>query len=209
MSQPGRALHSLGIGKHLRQLAPGQRPVERANGVLQDRLLKRLCASTGIDLSRPANAGCRTSSNAITRALPSPRSTPRDAHVPHPTRDDVRLRQILAKHSSGANCRRHLTCQFHSTLLQIQPPASGGSGLAWRCRHRARTLPDHACQVLWRQTSPCPTPPAESARRTARTGTQRDHRQPPQRRPRRPTDPHHPWKNSPIGKPSPEFIARQ
>ena len=68
-----------------------------------------------------------------------------DAHVPYQTTDDARLRQILSKHYPR-KLSNNLTCQFHSTLLQVQP-SSGGHGL----RGAAVTVLehcDHSCPVL-------------------------------------------------------------
>jgi hypothetical protein len=75
-SQFGRALHSLGIESICANSPQAKGRVERANGVLQDRLLRALRLD-GIDSIEAANSWLPPSSNAITRALPSPRSMPR------------------------------------------------------------------------------------------------------------------------------------
>lgn len=75
---------------------------------------------------------------------------PADAYVPYAPEEPVHLRQILAKHSPR-NLSKTLTCQFHSTLLQIQPPASGSLGL----QGGAVTILEHfddSCEVLWHST---------------------------------------------------------
>jgi transposase len=205
MSQFGRALHSLGIESICANSPQAKGRVERANGVLQDRLLRALRLD-GIDSIEAANAWLPHFIERHNARFAVAPFDAQDAHVPHPTRDDVRLRQILAKHYPR-KLSPNLTCQFHSTLLQIRPPASGGSGL----RGAAVTVLehfDHSCEVLWRKVA-LPHTTLQKARaapleqgRQEITFTRRAASTSPPR-------PNHPWKNSPIGKPSPEFIARR
>src|SRR6202171_5073349 len=108
---------------------------ERANGVLQDRLLKAMRIA-GIDSIDQANAWLPYFIERHNARFAVPPSDARDAHVPYPGADDCQLRHILAKHYPR-KLSKNLTCQFHSTLLQIQPPASGGAGLRRR-GHRTR-----------------------------------------------------------------------
>jgi hypothetical protein len=205
LSQFGRALQTLGIESICANSPQAKGRVERANGVLQDRLLKAMRIE-GIHSIDAANAWVpRFIERHNARFAVAPFEA-QDAHVPHRAPDDARLRQILAKHYPR-KLSNTLTCQFHSTLLQIQPPASAGSAL----RGAAVTVLehfDHSCQVLWRNVA-LPHTTLQKSRaapleqgRTEITFTRRA----PSTSPPRPT---HPWKNSPIGKLSPEFVARQ
>ncbi len=199
-SQLGRALAALGIESICANSPQAKGRVERANGVLQDRLLKALRIA-GIDTIEAANAWLPWFVQRHNKRFAVAAFDPQDAHVPHPAADDVRLRQILAKHYPR-KLSPTLSCQFHSTLLQVQPATGVGSGL----RGAAVTVLehfDHSCQVLWRHailahsvvqkvrkappeqgrrevavSRPSPRPVAQSAR--------------------------HPWKNSPLGKPHPD-----
>jgi len=177
--------------------------VERANGVLQDRLLRALRLE-GIDGIEDANAWLPHFIERHNARFAVAPLEPQDAHVPHPTRDDVRLRQILAKHYPR-KLSPSLTCQFHSTLLQIQPPASGGSAL----RGAAVTVLehfDHSCQVLLRNVA-LPHTTVQKARAAPLEQGRKEivvnPRPASTYRPR----PNHPWKNSPIAKPRSHFIA--
>jgi hypothetical protein len=204
-SQFGRALHSLGIESICANSPQAKGRVERANGVLQDRLLRALRLE-GIDSIDAANSWLPHFIERHNARFAVAPLEIQDAHVPHPTRDDVRLRQILAKHYPR-KLSPSLTCQFHSTLLQIQPPASGGTSL----RGAAVTVLehfDHSCQVLWRNVA---LPHTTLQKRRAAPLEQGRKEVVVKQRPAwtyRPR-PNHPWKNSPIAKPSPEFIARR
>ena len=76
MTQFGRALHALNIDIICANSSQAKGRVERANGTLQDRLVKemRLAASTPW---RPATPSCRRSWPTTTRALPRRRSRTR------------------------------------------------------------------------------------------------------------------------------------
>jgi hypothetical protein len=129
----------------------------------------------------------------------------RDAHVPYRTTDDARLRQILSKHYPR-KLSETLTCQFHSTLLQIQPPASGAASL----RTAAVTILehfDHSREVFWRTVALPHTivhkaraAPLEQGRKEVSAATKPRSTWRPQ--------PNHPWKTTRIGKLNPEFIDR-
>jgi hypothetical protein len=205
VSQFGRALAMLGIESICANSPQAKGRVERANGVLQDRLVKALRLA-GIDTIEAANAwlpGFIECHNARFAVLPFDAN---DAHVPHLSADEPRLRQILAKHYPR-KLSPSLTCQFHSTLLQIQPPASGGAAL----RGAAVTVVEHfdqSCEVLWRTVSLPHTAIQKSRRAPLEQGRKEvvaARPAPPVTKPR----PDHPWKKYPLGKLSPEFIARR
>lgn len=205
VSQFGRALATLGIESICANSPQAKGRVERANGVLQDRLVKALRLA-GIDTLAAANAwlpGFIARHNARFAVLPFDAN---DAHVPHPSADEPRLRQILAKHYPR-KLSPSLTCQFHSTLLQIQPPASGGAGL----RGAAVTVLEHfdrSCEVLWRTVS-LPHSTVQQPRRAPLEQGRKEIASAPRRPSTHTPHPNHPWKNTPIGKLSPEFIARR
>lgn len=205
VSQFGRALATLGIESICANSPQAKGRVERANGVLQDRLLKALRVE-GLSSLEAANAWLPCfleRHNARFAVLPFDTD---DAHVPWHGADDQRLRQILSKHYPR-KLSPTLTCQFHSTLLQIHAPASGGSGL----RGAAVTVLehfDHSCEVLWRSVclphSTLQKPrgaPLEQGRKEVSVSTQA--------RPTWRPQPNHPWKTTPIGPRSPEFVIRR
>jgi len=172
---------------------------------LQDRLLKAMRIE-GISSIEAANAWLpRFVARHNARFAVAPFEA-NDAHVPHHSADDHRLRQVLSKHYPR-RLSTNLTCQFHSTLLQIQRPASGGSGL----RGAAVTVLehfDHSCEVLWRSVSlPHSTlqksrgAPLEQGRKEVSVSTKP--------RPTWRPQPNHPWKTTRIGKLSPAFIERR
>jgi hypothetical protein len=205
VSQFGRALATLGIESICANSPQAKGRVERANGVLQDRLVKALRLA-GIDTIEAANVwlpGFIERHNARFAVLPFDAN---DAHVPHRRADEPRLRQILAKHYPR-KLSPSLTCQFHSTLLQIQPPASGGAAL----RGAAVTVVEHfdqSCEVLWRAVSLPYTTVLKPRRAPLEQGRKElvaARPAPPITKPR----PDHPWKKYPLGKMSPEFIARR
>src|ERR1700681_1833401 len=205
VSQFGRALATLGIESICANSPQAKGRVERANGVLQDRLLKAMRIE-GIDSIDAANAWLpRFMQRHNARFAVAPFDA-HNAHVAYHGADDHRLRQILSKHYPR-KLSPSLTCQFHSTLLQIQPAASGGCAL----RGAAVTVLehfDHSCEVLWR-TGVLPHStlqklrgaPLEQGRKEI-TFTRRAPSTSPPR-------PNHPWKNSPIGPLSPEFVIRR
>lgn len=205
LSQFGRALATLGIESICANSPQAKGRVERANGVLQDRLVKALRLA-GIHTIAAANAwlpGFIERHNARFAVLPSDAN---DAHVAHPSAEEPRLRQILSKHYPR-KLSKSLTCQFHSTLLQIQPATPGSSAL----RGAAVTVLehfDHSCEVLWRTVSLPHTVVAKPRRAPLEQGRKEitlAARRPATTTPR----PNHPWKNTLIGKLSPEFVARR
>jgi hypothetical protein len=205
VSQFGRALTTLGIESICANSPQAKGRVERANGVLQDRLVKALRLA-GIDSIAAANAwlpGFIERHNARFAVLPFDAN---DAHVPHLSADEPRLRQILSKHYPR-KLSPSLTCQFHSTLLQIQPSITVGSAL----RGAAVTVLEHfdqSCEVLWRAVSLPHTTVQKSRHAPLEQGRKEvvaARPAPPITKPR----PDHPWKKYPLGKLSPEFIARR
>ena len=205
VSQFGRALATLGIESICANSPQAKGRVERANGVLQDRLVKALRLA-GIDTIEAANAwlpGFIERHNARFAVLPA---DAHDAHVPHPSADQPRLRQILAKHYPR-KLSHSLTCQFHSTLLQIQPATPGGSAL----RGATVTVIEHfdqSCEVLWRTVS-LPHARVQQPRRAPLEQGRKEVAVTPRRPSTTTPRQNHPWKNTPIGKLSPEFIARR
>lgn len=201
----GRALATLGIDSICANSPQAKGRVERANGILQDRLLKAMRIG-GIDSIAAANAWLPEFMARHNARFAVPACDADDAHVAHLPEDDARLRRILAKHYPRT-LSQNLSCQFHSTLLQIQPPASGGAGL----RGAAVTVLehfDHSCEVLWRNVAlphtviqKCRAAPIAMGRKEVTA----DRRTSPLARPRA----DHPWRTTPIGKLSPEFIVRR
>jgi transposase len=202
-SQFGRALATLGIGSICANSPQAKGRVERANGVLQDRLVKAMRLA-GIDTIDAANAWLPSFMHRHNARFAIDPFDAQDAHVPHAPADDAQLRQTLAKHYSR-KLSNTLSCQFHSTLLQIQS-AAGGAGL----RGASVTVLehfDHSCQVLWRNV----VLPHTTAQK-ARAAPLEQGRKEVLRRAPAPAaqSPKHPWNNSLIGKTrSPEFIAKR
>lgn len=205
VSQFGRALVTLGIESICANSPQAKGRVERANGVLQDRLLKALRIE-GIQAIDHANAWLphfMAQHNARFAVAPFARQ---DAHVPYHPADDQQLRRVLSKHYPR-KLSQNLSCQFHSTLLQVRPPASGGLGL----RGSAVTVVehfDHTCEVLWRtqalphtvmtqtRSAPCDAGRKESSHLHPNSTAH-------------PPRANHPWKITPIGPWSPEFTLRR
>lgn len=201
-SQFGRALHSLGIESICANSPQAKGRVERANGVLQDRLVKALRLA-GIDSIAAANAwlpGFVARHNARFAVAPF---DPRDAHVPYASSADGPLRQILAKHYPR-KLSKTLTCQFHSTLLQVQPGSA-----PHRLRHATVNVIEHfdgRCEVHWRDVVLPHTAvqqnraaPVEQGRKEVTVRRSSNGHPPP---------PNHPWKTTPLGPLSPEFVVR-
>jgi hypothetical protein len=202
-SQFGRALATLGIGSICANSPQAKGRVERANGVLQDRLVKAMRIE-GIDTIAAANKWLPSFIERHNARFAIDPVEAEDAHVPHAPADNIELRQILAKHYPR-KLSNTLSCQFHSTLLQIS--AAGGSNL----RGAAVTVVehfDHTCQVLWRQMVLPHTTLQKSRAAPLEQGRKEvsiDRRT----LPRAEQSLQHPWKKFPIGKLSPEFIARR
>jgi hypothetical protein len=203
-TQFGRALATLGIDSICANSPQAKGRVERTNGVLQDRLLKALRIE-GISAIDQANAWLPhfiARHNARFAVAPF---EPQDAHVPYHPDDDQQLRRILSKHYPR-KLSRNLSCQFHSTLLQIKPPASGGLGL----RATAVTVLehfDHACEVLWRNVALPHTLISTTRAAPLEQGRKEVNHFRPASKPRPPAK-NHPWKTTPIGPWSPEFVIR-
>ena len=200
VTQFGRALQTLGIDSICANSPQAKGRVERANGVLQDRLLKAMRVA-GIDSIAAANAWLPSFMARHNTHFAVTPFDPADAHVPYAPAEPAQLRQILAKHYPR-KLSKTLTCQFHSTLLQINPPASGGLGL----QGSAVTVLEHfdtSCEVLWRSTILPHTRIPKQRGAPREQGRKEVHFSPAphSHRPR----PNHPWKTTPIGPWSPEF----
>ena len=173
--------------------------------MLQDRLLKALRIA-GIDTIDAANAWLPSFLERHNARFAVARFDGQDAHVPHAPADDIRVRQILAKHYPR-KLSDTLSCQFHSTLLQIDPAVSGASAL----RGASVTVLEHfdqSCEVLWRHVvlphkivQKVRAAPLELGRKEVSV---------PRSTPR-PVPKHtaHPWKNSPLGKPHPDSFGKR
>lgn len=205
VSQFGRALATLGIDSICANSPQAKGRVERANGVLQDRLLKALRIE-GISAIDQANAWLpRFIARHNARFAVAP-FAPQDAHVPYPPEEDQQLRRVLSQHYPR-KLSKNLSCQFHSTLLQVQPPASGGLGL----RATAVTVLEHfdqSCEVLWRTVALPHTMVAKTRAAPPEQGRKEvSHARPTPTRQRQKAN--HPWKITPIGPWSPEFVIRR
>jgi len=204
VSQFGRALVTLGIESICANSPQAKGRVERANGVLQDRLLKALRVA-GISTIDEANAwlpSFMARHNARFAVAPF---EPQDAHVPYDPTADLQLRRVLAKHYPR-KLSTNLSCQFHSTLLQIEPPASGGLGM----RGTAVTVLehfDHTYEVLWR-TKALPHTVMTKTRTAPRVAGRKEVSQQHPKSSAHPPHANHPWKITPIGPWSPEFNVR-
>lgn len=204
LTQLGRALQTLGIESICANSPQAKGRVERANGILQDRLLKAMRIE-GICTIDQANAWLPRFIDRHNARFGVAPFDGADAHVPYQVQEEPRLRQILAKHYPR-KLSKNLTCQFHSTLLQIQPPASGGSGL----RGAAVTVLEHfdnSCEVLWR-TVALPHVVVQKPRRAPLEQGRKDVIEARKMRPTSRPRPDHPWRTTQIGKLSPEFIER-
>jgi hypothetical protein len=200
VTQFGRALASLGIDSICATSPQAKGRVERVNATLQDRLVKALRLA-GIASIAAANAWLPdfiARHNARFAIAPA---DPGDAHVAPARHDDPALRRTLSLHYPRT-LSRNLTCQFHSTLLQVQP-ASGGAGL----RGAKVTVLQHfdgSGEVRWRNVCLPYTTVAKP-----RGAPPEQNRQEVLRKPRtHPPSPHHPWKTTPIGPRSPDFVIR-
>jgi len=205
VSQFGRALATLGIDSICANSPQAKGRVERANGVLQDRLLKalRIAGISTIDAANAWLPSFMARHNARFAVAPF---DPQDAHAPFDPAADLKLRRVLAKHYPR-KLSTNLSCQFHSTLLQIEPPASGGLGM----RGTAVTVVehfDHTREVLWRTTALPHTAMTQTRRAPRIAGRKEVSQQHPQST-AHPPRANHPWKITPIGPRSPEFTVRR
>ena len=200
VSQFGRALATLGIESICATSPQAKGRVERANATLQDRLVKalRLAAINSIEA---ANAWLP---NFIDRHNFRFAVTPtdgRDAHVAHAAEHDLELRRILSKHYPRS-LSNQLSCQFNSTLLQAHTATSGASLRGAKVTVLEHF--DHSFELLWRNLSlPFSTlskvrgaPPQQTRKEVLAKS-----------RPVRPAA-NHPWRTTPIGPLSPEFVVR-
>ena len=204
-SQLGRALATLGIESICANSPQAKGRVERANGVLQDRLIKamRLARIDSIDAANSWLPSFIERHNA--RFAVDPVES-QDAHVAHSPADDVQLRQILARHYPRT-LSDSLTCQFHSTLLQIQVPVSGGSGLRGA---KVCVLEhfDQPYQVLWRHAV-LPHSIVQKARRAPLEQGRKEVLIARRAHPPILQKATHPWKNSPLGKAHPDSLGKR
>lgn len=201
-TQWGRALDSLGIEAICAASPQAKGRVERVNATLQDRLIKAMRLA-GIDSIAAANAwlpGFMSRHNARFAVLPA---DARDAHAPYPDADLPQLKRILSRHHRRT-LSTTLTCQFQSTLLQVQPPT-----------HRALrgakvTVLEHfdgTTELCWRNASLAFTALAK-ARRAPMELTRAEVTWPRKWRSLSIPKANHPWKTTPIGSTSPEFVIR-
>lgn len=202
VTQFGRALTTLGIDGICANSPQAKGRVERANGILQDRLLKALRVA-GIRDIETANAWLPSFIERHNARFAVEPFDSRDAHVVHDAKDDVQLRRVLAKHYPR-KLSKSLSCQFHSTLLQVHT-ATGGLGL----RGAAVTVLehfDHSCEVLWRNVA---LPHTVICKQRA-APIQAGRKEVTARRPSVLSRPrlNHPWRTTPIGPLSPEFVRR-
>ena len=203
-SQFGRALATLGIGSICANSPQAKGRVERANGVLQDRLVKALRLA-GIASIEAANAWLPSFMDRHNARFAVEPFDARDAHVPHAPADDIKLGQVLAKHYPR-KLSKTLSCQIHSTLVQIEPSISGGVHL----RGAAVTVIehfDHGFQVLLRDKV-LPHTLVQKLRGAPLEQGRKEASIPRALPPPKAQTPSHPWNKYPYGKLSPEFIAR-
>ena len=201
-SQFARALAALGIESICASSPQAKGRVERANGVLQDRLIKAMRLA-GIRNIAQANAWLPSFIARHNARFAVAACDPRDAHVAYPRTplSEQQLRRTLAKHHPR-RLSRNLSCQFDSTLLQLSP----GSSSAFR--GAPVTVLEHfdaPIELLWRNAC-LPYARIEKPRRAPPELTRKEVNL---RKCRTvPPRPDHPWKTTPIGKLSPEFVAR-
>lgn len=198
-SQFGRALAILGIESICANSPQAKGRVERVNGVLQDRLVKTMRIE-GIHSIAQANAWLPQYVQRHNARFALAAFDQRDAHVAY-RGDDRQLRQVLCKHYPR-KLSKDLTCQFHSTLLQVQTQSSGSS-----LRGAAVTVLEHfdgSHELLWRTASlphnivqKARAAPVELGRKEVTAARHWS----PQSRP----GPKHPWRTTPIGPRSPEI----
>jgi Winged helix-turn helix len=204
-SQFGRALATLGIGSICANSPQAKGRVERANGVLQDRLIKALRLA-GIDTIDAANAWLPSFVLRHNARFAIEPFDARDAHVPHAAADDTQLRRTLAKHYPR-KLSNTLSCQFHSTLLQIQPSIAGGATLRGAAVIVLEHF-DHSHQVLWRNAI-LPHTALQKVRVAPLEQGRKEVSAPRKSPPPAVQSRAHPWNKFPYGKLSPEFIAKR
>lgn len=118
LTQFGRALGELGIEGICANSPQAKGRVERANGVLQDRLVK-LMRLAGVASWEAGNAFLPEFLADYNSRFAQPPGEPEDAHAP----------ACVAEHLRGILCQketrklsRQLTCQYHQQWLRILPP---------------------------------------------------------------------------------------
>lgn len=118
LTQFGRALAELGIEGICANSPQAKGRVERANGVLQDRLVK-LMRLAGIASWEAGNAFLPAFLADYNSRFAQPPGEPEDGHAP----------ACAAEHLRGILCQketrklsRQLTCQYHQQWLHILPP---------------------------------------------------------------------------------------
>lgn len=121
LTQFGRALAELGIEGLCANSPQAKGRVERANGVLQDRLVK-LMRLSGIASWEAGNAFLPDFLAEYNARFGQPPGEPEDAHAPACTPE--RLRSILCL-KEARKLSRQLTCQYHQQWLHILPPKGG------------------------------------------------------------------------------------
>lgn len=204
-SQFGRALDTLGIEAICANSPQAKGRVERANGTLQDRLVKAMRLA-GIDSIDAANAWLPSFLPAHNKRFAVTPFAAEDAHVPFAAVDDKKLRQILSKHYPR-KLSKTLSCQFHSTLLQIQTT----DGMAGSLRGTAVTIVehfDHSIQVLRRNAVLAHLSVQKQRAAPLEKGRKEVAVVRPSAPPRVQSS-KHPWKNSPLGRAHPDSFSLQ
>jgi transposase len=118
LTQFGRALAELGIEGICANSPQAKGRVERANGVLQDRLVK-LMRLAGIASWEAGNAFLPDFLADYNGRFAQPPGEPEDAHAPNCPPE--RLYDILCLKETR-KLSRQLTCQYHQQWLRILPP---------------------------------------------------------------------------------------
>ena len=118
LTQFGRALAELGIEGICANSPQAKGRVERANGVLQDRLVK-LMRLAGVASWDAGNAFLPEFLADYNDRFARPPGEPEDAHAPACSPE--RLRTILCLKETR-KLSRQLTCQYHQRWLHILPP---------------------------------------------------------------------------------------
>lgn len=121
LTQFGRALAELGIEGICANSPQAKGRVERANGLLQDRLVK-LMRLAGVASWEAGNAFLPEFLADYNDRFAQPPGELEDAHAP--ACPPERLRDILCL-KEARKLSRQLTCQYHQQWLRILPPTGG------------------------------------------------------------------------------------
>jgi transposase len=199
-----RALNTLGIEGVCATSPQAKGRVERVNGTLQDRLVKALRLA-GINSMASANAWLPQFIGRHNRQFAVLPSDARDAHTAYSGDNAAQLKRILSRHYPRT-LSASLSCQFNSTVLQVEPPASRS------LRGAKVTVLEHfdgQLELCWRQRV-LPFKTFTKPRRAPLELTREEVCWPTKWRSVTIPGQHHPWKTTPIGsKPlSPEFVIR-